>query len=476
MTIPVAANTYTQATGTATSNQFKFVARDPGAYDIKYPLYTGWVNTETFAIWYLESFSSELGVTTAQWRAVGPIVLMTRSPVSSDFLYPIGQTWVNTAANAYWVLVALAGTTATWIQLSAGGGNGIDSLTGNTGGAVFGDSANNVNLVGSSGQIVVAGNPGTNTLTISLAGGSTAIDSVQVDAFTGPGTNPVLPTALGLITVTGGQTPAGTTNNVIRTDSLAANTYTVQVQRSQAVGSSTVGDNGVSHYNSADFTVDSNGFVSLVGGAETAPNIQIFLSGSGTYTTPTSPSPLYLYVIAIGPGGGGGASITNDGNDGSGATTFGAISAGAGKAGQCSNNGAMGGQGGNVTLGLGTGIAIQGGDGQGGSPGIDGTSGGSGGTNAFGGAGGGATSVDGSDGSPNSGAGGGGGGGVLAVSSSSGGGGAGGYVATYITSPSASYSYSVGTGGAGGASTVDPGSFAGGDGAEGIIQVIAYYQ
>lgn len=99
---------------------------------------------------------------------------------------------------------------------------------------------------------------------VSLAGGSgPAIESVGVDANTAPGTNPVLPNVSGEIFVTGGQVAAGTTTNVIRTDSLAINTYTVQIQRSQAVASSTIGDNGVSHFNSAQFTVDANGFVSI---------------------------------------------------------------------------------------------------------------------------------------------------------------------------------------------------------------------
>jgi len=91
--------------------------------------------------------------------------------------------------------------------------------------------------------------------------------SFQVDASTAPGTNPVLPNGSGIVTVTGGQVAAGTTANVIQTNSLAANTYTIQIQRSQAVGVSTVGDNGVSHFNSTYFTVDSNGFVSINGSA-----------------------------------------------------------------------------------------------------------------------------------------------------------------------------------------------------------------
>src|SRR5208337_3558615 len=109
-------------------------------------------------------------------------------------------------------------------------------------------------------------------------GGGVSIQTVTVDASTPPGTNPVLPIA-GNIKVTGGQVAAGTTANVIQTDSLAANTYTVQVQRSQAVASSTIGDNGVSHFNSAEFTVDANGFVQLVGGGAAIEEFTTNISG-----------------------------------------------------------------------------------------------------------------------------------------------------------------------------------------------------
>jgi hypothetical protein len=106
-------------------------------------------------------------------------------------------------------------------------------------------------------------------LTTPNGGNGTSITKVAVDAFTPPGTNPVLATSGGKITVTGGQVAAGTTTNVIQTNSLAANTFTIQVQRSQAVVSSTIGDNGVCHFNSADFSVDSNGFVSFTGSGST---------------------------------------------------------------------------------------------------------------------------------------------------------------------------------------------------------------
>jgi len=47
-----------------------------------------------------------------------------------------------------------------------GGGGAVDTLSGNTGGAISPDGLNNINVVGT-GIITVSGNAGTNTLTIS---------------------------------------------------------------------------------------------------------------------------------------------------------------------------------------------------------------------------------------------------------------------------------------------------------------------
>lgn len=111
-------------------------------------------------------------------------------------------------------------------------------------------------------------------------GGGGALNDLGVNTSTPPGTNPVLPNGGGEIFTTGGQVAAGTTPNVIQTNSLAANTLTVQIQRSQAVAVSTIGDNGVCHFNSADFTVDANGFVSATA---TTPNYKN-VAGPVTYT------------------------------------------------------------------------------------------------------------------------------------------------------------------------------------------------
>jgi len=99
---------------------------------------------------------------------------------------------------------------------------------------------------------------------VQLSGTGLAIDSIAVDASTAPGTNPVVPTVAGLITITGGQVATGTVGaNVIRSNSIAANSFRMEIQRSTAVVGSTVALNGVSHFDSARFTVDGTGFVSI---------------------------------------------------------------------------------------------------------------------------------------------------------------------------------------------------------------------
>lgn len=120
------------------------------------------------------------------------------------------------------------------------------------------------NITSTGGTITITNGPG--SINLDLAGGQTAFDQIAVDAFTAPGTNPVLASAAGQLTLTGAQVATGTIGaNVIRSDSLAANSITLQIQRSTAVGATDSTKNGVSHFDSAKFTVDANGFVSASG-------------------------------------------------------------------------------------------------------------------------------------------------------------------------------------------------------------------
>ena len=209
----------------------------------------------------------------------------------------------------------------------------------------------------------------------------------------------------------------------------------------------------------------------------TVPTIQKFTSGSGTYTTPSNCRWIRVRLVGGGGGGSGGGTSAGVGSNG-GDTTFGSSllsgSAGAG-AGVGSGSG---GAGGSASLGSGPiGVAIAGEYGSGGiydAPAPAQNNGGVGGGSAlFGGRG--WSSNNGTAGSGIANTGGGGGGGCAqSVTAYSGcGGGAGGSVDAIITSPSATYSYSVGSGGGGG--TAGTNGAAGGAGAAGIIIVEEHY-
>lgn len=122
-----------------------------------------------------------------------PTVIFPRAPNTSDFDFPITQRWIDTSdSNAEWFLLKFttsAGVVSPdWVQLSSGGQT-TETLSGNTGGAVGPDINKNINVIGSivSG-ISIAGNPGTNTLTATLANipnSSLANSSITLVAGTG---------------------------------------------------------------------------------------------------------------------------------------------------------------------------------------------------------------------------------------------------------------------------------------------------
>jgi hypothetical protein len=211
----------------------------------------------------------------------------------------------------------------------------------------------------------------------------------------------------------------------------------------------------------------------------TAPTVQKFTTGSGTYTTPANV--LYIKVELVGGGGGGGGGGNSGGSAGGagGTTTFGTslFTANGGSGGASGPSAGLGGAGGSTTVSGGiTLINLTGGSGGGGggSAAVSYCSGGMGATSYFGGAGGGGSnSTAGYAAISNSGSGGGGGEGANS-NNSAGGGGAGGFIQALITSPSASYTYSIGT--AGTAGTAGTTGFAGGAGGSGIIIVTEYYQ
>lgn len=166
---------------------------------------------------------------------------------------------------------------------------------------------------------------------VSLAGGGLAIDQIQVQQATAPGVNPVNPDATGLMKVNGNLVAAHSIP--IETRSRALNAYNIEPQISNAVAASDITQNGMSHFDSARFTINSNGFVSINGSgigetitgdsggalSPTGGNWNILgRSGSktsGTLSTLTIKSPPYANA------GGSGTSMLNSGEFVTGAFT-----------------------------------------------------------------------------------------------------------------------------------------------------------
>jgi hypothetical protein len=167
-----------------------------------------------------------------------------------------------------------------------------------------------VNFTSSGGTVAITGSsasPNNHTINFDLAGGGIGLDSFQVQAATAPGVNPVTPTALGLVNVNA--TTVANHSVPIETRTRALNTYNIEAQIAASSATTDATKNGLSHYDSNAFSVDANGFVSLVtpSGGFSSIVIRTF-TASGTYT-PTA-GMKYAIIEVNGAGGGGGGTST----------------------------------------------------------------------------------------------------------------------------------------------------------------------
>lgn len=200
-------------------------------------------------------------------------------------------------------------------------------------------------------------------------------------------------------------------------------------------------------------------------------------TGAGTYTTPTvnGELPLWLRIRMVGAGGGGGAGGTGGTNGGlGGATTFSTFTANGGAGGVNTPTDYVFPAGGTASGGA---LNMTGQDGGGGTQ-FNQFFGPQGGNSFFFGAGQFDIHINTNAAAANpakANTGSGGGAGMVAAAVPPGNGGAAGaYLESTISSPAASYAYSVGAKGAGG--TAGTNGSAGGNGADGIIIIEAYWQ
>ena len=120
---------------------------------------------------------------------------------------------------------------------------------------------------------------------VTLAGGlGPAIDSLDVDFNTLPGTDPVVPDGAGVVSLYGNVVANATNlNSPVATHSRAVNQSHIDVQLSTAI--TVPGDPfdvGLASFDSAVFSVDANGWVSLAGGGLAVDSFQVdAIAGTG---------------------------------------------------------------------------------------------------------------------------------------------------------------------------------------------------
>lgn len=155
----------------------------------------------------------------------------------------------------------------------------------------------NVSGVGTSGQALTSNGAGL-LPTWQNTTDTSSIHQITLDAAT----SPITPSANN-VTFTGGQVATGVVGtNVIRTRGNTSSSCTIEIQRSTVAAAQDLTLNGVCHFNSTQFSVSSQGFVSFTGSTTSFPwtdegapftaavNNGYFITASLTATMPASPS------------------------------------------------------------------------------------------------------------------------------------------------------------------------------------------
>lgn len=380
---------------------------------------------------------------------INGVSLGTTTATAARLLIADGSAWQSIAASGAWTISATGVATLATVGVATGG----TGLTAGTSGGILGFTAAGViassSALTANGIVIGGGAGATPSSTAAMTNGQLLVGQTSSTPLPKTVSGDAALAASGVLTIA---------NNAVTNAKLA-----------QMVTKTIKGNNTGSTADPLDLTV------AQVAALFTTPTIQVLSSGSGTYTTPANCLYIKARAIAAGGGGGGGGTIGSTAGTAGGNTTFGSSFL------TCTGGG--GGSAGSGTPGASTGGGASGGDvnftGSSGTPppfniGVAGvvSGGGNGGQGPFGGGGVQNLGNAGQAGLANTGSGG-GGGGVNGALTAGGGGAAGGYLEKTVSSPSATYAYSIGTGGTGGSAGTN--GSAGGAGGSGIIIVEEFY-
>ena len=106
-------------------------------------------------------------------------IVASRAPATGDKNYPIGQVWVNKALDQVYFLTKVAAGVATW-NLTSTGTSDVDTLTGDSGGAIS-PVAGNINVLGGTNMTVAGAG---STLTANMDAAISLATSVTSPLYT----------------------------------------------------------------------------------------------------------------------------------------------------------------------------------------------------------------------------------------------------------------------------------------------------
>jgi len=120
------------------------------------------------------------------------VVLAQRAPAATDRRYPIGTNWVDQSASTAYILVNITNGSAVW-ALSSPGASDVDTLTGDSGGALS-PTAGNITIAGGT-NITTAG--AGSTITTNLDAAISLATSVTSPIYTTSGADMAVTAAAG---------------------------------------------------------------------------------------------------------------------------------------------------------------------------------------------------------------------------------------------------------------------------------------
>jgi hypothetical protein len=124
-------------------------------------------------------------------RDIFPVpIIAGRAPTTSDTGYEVGQVWVRSSTNQIWMLASVSSGSATW-SLTGPGASDVDTLTGDSGGAIS-PAAGNITLAGGTNITSVGAG---NTITYNLDAAITLATSITAPLYTSAAAMVITPAA-----------------------------------------------------------------------------------------------------------------------------------------------------------------------------------------------------------------------------------------------------------------------------------------